>query len=330
MIRRTYATSPIRIGRPVSSSQHWRAFYELASELVESARALIPHTFLGCVLDAQATTGTFHFYIAPSLACDRRVLYLDIVSDEDPAPEFTVDVDGVEVGTGRASAGVRVPWSVEIDVTPSDTPVAVEVTIEVTGTVMVRTLGLFELPARELSDALTSMGVSGVGGLAPGSAIVETDALSVKGVWDLYHALDVRRAGLAHLAVAEERPIEITTAGAKDSWRLPPPCLPSILDANHIATAVAVWVLAKVAASSEATVTVTTEAGSTEAQTWVETSWTWKKIDVSLDCEDLSTTDGRRSARWEAPTVTLELVDGTQFDVAAVSVIRERVAGEQL
>ena len=337
---RRFDPTMIRIGTPVSARQ-WEGMRQTVLDCLSTPGALIPAALANAIINT-GDTRTFNFYIAPSLRCSRRVLYFDVVSDGSEAIEFEVNVDGVPVGSSLApvpGAIVYPPQAFEFDVTPSETPAptAIEVTHlgdQGADPIIVRTIALVEIPDPP-ATILTRLGLGGLTGVGPSDPIVFRDGESVKALWKAYHALDVRRAGHFHLPIMLEVPATFTSHGSLISS--PPHVLAGLLDVGATTGTLEVWVLARASASTftvRAWSEATGGAGYVESDAWSSTgsAYVWKSVSLAFDCEDLTTDDGRRSSRWEGLSIDAFRVSapGPTFEVAAVSLIRPRISGQQL
>jgi len=143
---------------------------------------------------------------------------------------------------------------------------------------------------------------------------------SVGGIYSALAAADARRVAVFHWAVPDTNPV--TRTGAYTTLLgLGQPVLTRQLTSGQTTGTVYWSAYAKVSASSGDVKLTTSHSGVSDSVNITGTSYAWTTPRaISIDCEDLSTTDGRRGSSWDELDVQIRGNGGATISVVAVSV----------
>jgi hypothetical protein len=314
----------IRIGVGISSGQHWLPMGFLANWLNGSGAMLVP----GAVIDKTVTSGTtavLHFNVAVRAQAIERQWTLMLRSTSSAcvatikAPTSTGTAVAVPVSAGR---DVRLPI-IYREILSAQTPGVTDITIEIAaagGDIEIDSLTCCELARPLLQETTNNEGVN-TETLRPRERIFEgTGYTSATGIFAASTA-DIRRVGMYHWAVPVGQPI--TTTGAyTDVVSLAMPILAPLLTSGQTTGQVYWSAYAKVSSGS-GDVRITYQGG-TDSVTVTGTSFAWTTPKaISVDCEDMTTADGRRAGAWVTILPSFRANGGVTMSLAGVSVWNE-------
>lgn len=320
----------IRSGVAVSAFQTWAQMGYVANWLQGQGACLVA----GFAGDAQKlvknATYTYHFRALTRAVNVQRVWVVTLRGDA-VAASTTVTVSA---GAGAAQTytvpGYR--WTTPIlyvETVAAKTSARADLTLQVvvsatSSDVWADSIRCFEMPRPSLNYDSTDLGVE-MASLASGERIYDTANASYVSVAQVFQTIaqtDPRRIGLLAWAVPVETPLLRTLATGLNLYSLPVPILGRSLDSGQTTSPVLWSVYAKVAGGGSGTVTLSTDGSAvTDTATISSATFAWTTPrSVSVDTEDLSVIDGRRSARWDGVQLVLK-GDGTnQTSLAGVCV----------
>ena len=190
------------------------------------------------------------------------------------------------------------------------------------GTVDVEGVSCYEQDRPVLNKDSTDLGTD-TETVRAGQPIRGVNNESIEGIHDVATGgHDARRVAIFHWGVPEEDAVTRTTASYQTLFDLAVPVLAPILT-NGATTGQVYWsCYAKVAGGAGGLVRLTTDgSGVSDAVTVSGTSFAWTTARaISIDCDDMTKSDGRRSTRFDGLQVEYQ-GDGTNaLSLAGVSV----------
>jgi hypothetical protein len=316
----------IRVSLPVGSFD-WAAMAMLANFCNGHGGMLIPWAALGQSVSG-GSSATFHFNVAPKLPAVERVWVVNLRTSAAVGITAAVTVGGAsavtvypsDVRDARTTHIFRESLSSKTG-TVADTSLVVAAT---GGTVTVESVGMFE-QARSSLDATTDDYGVDVTTLRARSPIADLDYQSIAGVIDAYKNLDARRAGFFHWATDASSAIAITAGSGSPVavFDLSIPMTGAIPTLGDTTTLVTVAVLGKVDAGTGTVRFQSDDAGASVNVEVTQTAYTtWATKTLSINCEDLTVSDGRRGSTWEGVAVDAWVTATDTFNVQAISIYR--------
>ena len=314
--------SGIYSGRPVrGGSPQWAGMALAANHLLGRGGALIPHTMVVQPLVAAATK-TLRFKVWPRLACRRR-LWISTYRTKGTAncsTTFTDPSGGTLVygfSTG-ASGGIFQVEHVEDVSAPSASETEVAPTWALsaasTGSPELLYVACYELPRPDLTTATAEYGVD-VDSLRPNGPIYAANGKSVLGVSIATQQAETiaQRAGLFQFARDTGSALS-STAAAYEAVFLAD-AVPVLLGRKLYTTSTVrklqVRAYCRAGATTVGKVRFTMTSGASLVLDITSgMAAAWLSGDLDVDCEDLSVSDGRRSARYDKCTIEFYRVSG--------------------
>lgn len=318
-IRPTVGTEGFLSRAPVSAEDQ-QQLANVANTLNGWGGMLIPWTTIGASL-SDSDTGTFHFYVAPKKRAVERVWYA-ILSGSGNANVTAGSASAVDVPltTTPATFEFREPLAAKTSTAGGVTFTVVAAESESCEVIAVAMRE--ESRVYLLESGTDDYGVDVVS-LAARARVYDSANHSLRGLADAYKNLDARRPGIFHwsggVGVGE---IAITSAGYVDFFALYPPALGAIAGVTTTTTTFRCAVYAKVNAGSANVRFSSTQQGSNVVNAVSGTSFAWVTGDLTINAEDLTAADGRRSSGWETVRVESQKGTATTLTIAALSVVR--------
>lgn len=293
-------------GRPVrGGNAQWRGWALACNSLLGRGGTLIPHARCFTEIDQNATT-TLHFVVSPRYAARRRVWAMTYGVTTAFAPcliRFTDPSGGTSDATISAASSATVTHYHTEDVADVTATNLAPTWTEVSdvGAPKLLTVACFEMPRPEIAQDALEYGVN-VDSFGQGRSVYTTTGVgpgalvtSVSQAWDL-----APRNGLFHWARGQVDFLSMSSG----SWTPVFAGSPILRGRKATTTSTTKTVNAQVRVSSGAgttgTVRMTMASGavvtfaisSAMAEAWVDN-------EIDIDCDDLSTADGRRSSRLD-------------------------------
>lgn len=325
--RRPEIGDVVRVSVPVSGFD-WATAAALANFCNGHGGQLVPFCAIGHTISASGS-GTYPFYIAPKKRAVGRVWAIHMRGS-------TVDTTADVTINGSSAGTVAVPTTRGEPTAPflfyenlsakTNTAGGVNVVIDAnTGDVTVAGIECYEQTRGELDANTDDYGID-ITTLRPRVPIADVNYQSVAGALDAYKNLDCRRAGFFHLSTDTSVAPTITngTAPGDALTQLPVTVTGTLDDYGATTSSVTVAVYAQVDSGAGIVRAVSTEGGATLNLSVTGTSFAWVTGSLTVGAEDVSTTDGLRSAwtDWEDVTLTAYVTTATQIDVAAIAIVR--------
>lgn len=318
--RNIIPVSPMN-GAAISSGRTWAAAGDLANWIQSQGACLVAGTSCDAQKLTKSTTYNFHYRTKTRVVNVQR-LWTFAFRGVTQATNVTVSVNGGTSYTFRASTFTgQFPASVVETVaakSSAEADLKVTVTIGSDTDVWMDAIRCYEVPRPMLNYDTTDYGVL----LASEQSPQPIDAISYESIYGTFNSLvnqDPRRVGLYHWAVPAELPLTRTSNVAQNLLTLTVPVLQRILTSGATTAQISWSVYAKIAGGGTAVINMSTD-GSAASDNMSVTSaafaWTTTRT-VSVDCEDLTAGDGRRSTRF----------DGLQFAIASDGVNQLSLAG---
>lgn len=183
------------------------------------------------------------------------------------------------------------------------------------GTLEVLSVACYALPHAELEADTTDDGASDEG-MAPGQAVYSPNAVS-SGLRSLANAVaslptDQGRAGLWAFSVGDGSYRSIADGSAVTLFEVPPVLLGRKLYTTNTTRTIDYAFKARVAtAGATHRVTITMASGAVATTDVTTTTMSWHTGTVAVDAEDVTSSDGRRSTRWDEATIAVQRTAGT-------------------
>lgn len=324
-LRPTLDTSGIRSGMPVTGND-WGRLAGLANWCNGHGGMLIPWTGIGYFLDDESAT--LHFYVGPKARAVERVWRISLSGNTGSGGSgaITVTAGGAAAVTFTpASNNHPLVYEVRERLT-AKTSTAAGTSIAVGsaegGTATVHAVAMYE----ETRSVLLTTGTDDYGcdltSIASRAPLYDAAGRSIRGASDGYKNLDARRAGIFHWATSPNAPLLVTQVGYTDLFPLYAPALGAIVGTGTTTTSFKCAAYAKVNAGSGNIRFSSTQAGSNVVLAVTSTSFGWVTGDLTINAEDLTAADGRRSAAFETCRIEAQKDTSTTLSIAALSIIR--------
>ena len=310
-----YSGKPVRGG-----GAQWGGFALAANHLLGRGGVLIPVSLCNATLDRNATT-TLRFRIFPRYACRRRLW----VSVYRAAVSSNVGIRFTDPSAGTSDLVIS-PTSTatrftHLHVEDVAAPSASETAIAPTWTELndkvdpvLESVACFELPRTDLTLDANEYGVD-VGSCDPGRIVYVATGKGVGAVSTAVQQADTiaQRAGLFHWAVGTNY-AKSSTAAAYENVFLAD-SVPVFLGRKQYATSTVkklqVRAYCRAGATTVGKVRFTMTSGASVVLDITSgMAAAWLSGDLDVDCEDLSVSDGRRSARYDKCTIEFYRVSG--------------------
>ncbi len=321
-----YEPSPeeILIGAPVSSGRQWLPMAHLANWLNGSGAELVPTSTVAGIM-AGSQTRVFNFRAYTREQAIERVWTLMVRADAASAfesitikaPASTGTAMTVSVSAGRDTSQPIIYREILSTQTSAVTNLSIEVTTSLPSIdffITVDSIACTELARPLLAEDTTDNGVN-TETERPRERIYGVLHASATGVVNA-SLTDIRRVGLYHWSGAG---VTTTSTSYVDLVALPVPVLAPLLTSGQTTGSVYWSAYAKVSGGSgdvRLSYHSTTDSVNVTATSF---AWTTPRA-ISIDCEDMTTADGRRAAAWDTvlPSVRKN-TSGTMY-IDAVSV----------
>lgn len=311
-----YSGKPVRGG-----GAQWGGYALAANHLLGRGGALIPVSLVNATLDQNATT-TLRFKVWPRYACRRR-LWLSTYRTSAAASNVGIRFTDPSAGTSDLviSPASATPRFTHLHVEDVATPSASEAALSPTWTELndkvspiLESVACFELPRTDLTLDTNEYGVD-VGSCDPGRIVYVATGKGVGAVSTaVQQALTIaQRAGLFQWAVGTNY-AKSSTAAAYENVFLAD-SVPVLLGRKQYATSTVkklqVRAYCRAGAATVGKVRFTMTSGASVVLDITSgMSAAWLSGDLDVDCEDLSVSDGRRSARYDKCTIEFYRVSG--------------------
>jgi len=316
----------VRIGVGMSASDTAIQLANLANWLRGSGAQIVASSCTGYTV-ASGTTRIFRYRVKPRSSAIQRIWVFTMLTAGTVVVTATVKSPAT-TGTAQAfrvpaARGGRVPFIYTQDLA-AKTSTEAEVNFEIVAAgadIIVEGVACYEQTRAALNKDSTDLGVD-VETVRPGQPIRGTNYESIEGIHDLVTTADARRVAIFNWAVPEEGAVTRTTASYQTLFDLAVPVLAPLLT-NGATTGTVYWsAYAKVAAGAGGQVKITTDGSAVSDPVTVSgTSFAWTTARaISIDCDDMTAADGRRSTRFDGLQVEYQ-GDGTNLlSLAGVSV----------
>lgn len=313
------AESLVRVAAPVSS-RTWQASAYLANFLRGKGACLVPW----CTPERAVTvltSETFRFRVKPRNTAVQRVW---MVLLRTTTPSGLIGVLRAPPSTGTplvitptTSLDARIPVVYVEDLASksnSEGEIAIEfgVTNAQAGNVIVEGIACYEQDRPILTMDSTDYGVDVVT-CAAAQPMYDGDYASFGGIMDSLANSDARRVGIWHWTVGASALAARSTASYADLLALSVPGLARKL-ARAATTGTVKWsVYAKMSSAGTGLVRLTSShSGISDVMSVTSTSYAWTTArTVSIDCDDMSASDGRQGSSWDDLMVSFQ-GDGTR------------------
>jgi len=322
-LRPNFDTGGILSGDPVSAAD-WGAMAGLANFCNGHGGMLIPWCAIGRTV-ASAATETFHFYVAPKNRAVQRIWCVNMRGSAAGTSAQVTPGGGsastVFLGTVRSTRAAAFFFSEPLSAktnTAADTSISIKA---ISGNVVVESIAMYEQTRLNLAQDTTDYGVD-LASVRMRQPIADYANKSVAGVIDAYKNLDARRAGLFHWSTPDAQAVQFTGGSYQTLFPLSPPALAAISTTGSTTGTITVAARAKVDAGTGQVRFTAAGAGGNVVLSITSTSFAWVSNTLSIDCENLSVSDGRRSSRWEGLTIEGNDNTATTLSVSAISVYR--------
>ena len=274
-------------GAPVRAQQWLDAGY-LAHWVAGRGQVIIPAHSVRYLLSA--TSVTMHYRVPLSGRAIARVACLGIRSTTGAAASVTVTMcsGSSTVTVGLLTLGGTFPVYVQDDgVTRTNAVTDIDITVTTTGSVIIESCAVYELPRVSLSRDSTDNGVA-LDTLFPRRGIFADGAQSVRGVAALMQAIDGRRIG--HFARWGEV-LTTTSAAFVDLTHAPYRVVPRVNNGALRSLRVYLrWLVSVGGTTGEWKATAAS--GATATGTITSTTAAWSSVDIDVTAEDPSKPDG--------------------------------------
>ncbi len=312
----------IIIGAPVSSGRQWMPMAHLANWLNGSGAQLVPTSSVAGLMGG-TTTRVFHFRALTREQAIERVWTL-MIRSTDPVAAVTIKAPAstgtpmtVSVSSGRDTSQPIIYREILSAQSSAVTSLSIEVTgllASIDYIINVDSISCTELARPILAEDTTDNGVN-TETERPRERIYGVLHASATGVVNA-SLTDIRRVGLYHWA---GEGVTTTSTSYVDLVALPMPVLAPLLTSGQTTGSVYWSAYAKVSGGSgdvRLSYHSTTDSVNVTATSF---AWTTPRA-ISIDCEDMTTADGRRAAAWDTvlPSVRKN-TSGTMY-IDAVSV----------
>lgn len=319
------ATRPSSDPTVISGTQPVRSYTmqslgALVAHVMGAGKVLIPQQLIMETIALGPNTGTYHFRALTNQFSWRRVwLFCLRGATTGILTTASVSINGGAttdiVCPGLRNAVIPVPVFEDISPSQTDTDLYVAISSSATGAVEVQSIGCFEMPCGTLSYVDDSA--------VPSTMLRPTDPVLVTSVGQVPYteantavgALNAgRRAGMLAFSLAAEGSGLSTASGvAQPVWLAgcEPPQLGRFLYNADTVRGITWRAYYKVTggATAEFKTTMTNTATSTITGTSASAVWSATGT-INVDAEDLSASDGRRSARWDSTALTYRISAG--------------------
>lgn len=336
-LRPTFDATGIVAGRPVAQNE-WGPIAGIGNWCNGHGGQLIPCCAIGRTHDEESFT--YNFYVGPKARAVERKwnISLAISDGVDHGVQITAGSAAAQTFyqpttlTGASATNGAGPqlFTLEIREPLSAKTSTAGGTTLVIGTVgdgalaYVSTVSMYEQTRGILLLDSTDYGVD-LTSVATRQPIADTGSgsgSSIRGASDAYKNLDARRAGVFHWSTPTTDPLDVTQVSYTDIFPLYPPALGAIVSTGTTSTTFKCAVYAKVNAGSGNVRFSSTQNGSNVVLAVTGTSFAWVTGDLTINAEDLTAADGRRSSGWETCRVEAQKDTATTLSIAAISILR--------
>lgn len=322
-------------GRAVRGAT-WSDVARALNYLNGSPRTLIPYCAPQLSLLSSDGAQTFRFKVWPSYQATHRLWVVTLgplAQDEAIGTEFEFTDPSAGTSTWRCSGGggAGAPQTFEhVETVASRVTVETElapVLESVTGNHVVEGIACIELPRPSLAIDANDLGLelASFGGGAPISDGIQ--GYSIGALPEaLAGALSRGRRHLFQWAVTTGKAGFFTTSSGTLQDVLgdyDPPILERQIYSDDAQEEIEARFYARVTGSAAGVIQVTMANGDTATVAVTSTSWGWLTMSgLLVDAEDISTSDGRRSTRWDQALIQARVTSGTgTVDIASVSLV---------
>jgi hypothetical protein len=320
-------TDGIRVGLPVGGFD-WGGYGTLANWCNGHGGMLVPWCHVGEAITT-GNSGTFHFRIAPKKPAVMRLWYVNLRGSAPSGVTASVEANGaagvtVELTNTRLGRGGSFVF---VESLGAKTNTVADSNLKVTaagGTVTVESVACYEQTRASLDDTTDDYGVD-INTLRARDPIADFDYQSVAGVIDAYKNLDARRAGYFHWSTDTSSALSIAAgSGAPDAvFDLSVPMAGAIPTLGDTTTSVVCAVYAKVDAGTGSVRFQSDDAGDSATASVTSTTYSWgTPVNLSINCEDFSITDGRRGNTWEGVAIDAWVTATNTLLIQAISIYR--------
>ncbi|AKF08896.1 hypothetical protein DB32_006045 [Sandaracinus amylolyticus] len=304
------------MGAPVATRE-WANMGALANWLAAKGAVLVPYSRLNNPGLADTDTITYRMRVDTRATALQRVWLIEAHASVDAGiPPFQLRVNGGATRSGASGLNVIVE-----DVSSPGSGLT-ELTLQLiageSGALSPRGLTVYEQDRPEL-DAAGGEGVD-TASLRSGQPIASGIAgASVGGITAM--SIDARRAGLAHLLYGDAGNPSKSGTGYTTLTPLPLPLLGQVVREGATTATVRVTAYARMSAAGTGHIRLTrTKGGATTVINVSGTTLGWTTpVDVTIDADDMSTSDGLRGAAFDGLSVAIEGAVGSTIEVQSIS-----------
>lgn len=312
-----YSAKPVRGG-----ASQWAAYAQYANHLLGRGGALIPHAMVAQTLTGGATE-TLRFKVFPRYACRRRLWFSTYQGASKAAVAGTVTFTDPSAGTSVARFSIAANGSyvhvhVEDVAAPSASETAIAPTWALaaspTGVPVLLHVACYEIPRTELALDANEYGVDLTSCYA-GRPIYTTTGKGIGAVSTAVQQAQTvaQRAGAFHFARDTGEALSTTAAAYTPVFLADsvPVHLGRKLYTTSTVRTLQVRAYCRAGATTVGKLRFTMTSGDSvvlDITSGMAAAWLTGELDV--DCEDLSVSDGRRSARDDKCTIDWYRVSG--------------------
>lgn len=324
VVRPGVSGAGISAGRPVRAYD-WTSAAALENYIRGNGCSLVPRTTIGETIAAGTVTRTYRFRCRTNQFAKQRVYFLELLSATAGVSTIaSVSVNGataVSVGCSTSKASV-VPVELTENIgspNQNEQEITVAVTSSATGSVTVMAIAIAEVPMAALAPtADLGMDLGRVAPLAP-IDIASVGRVQYDTVNATVGAINAgRRVGMHHYVASGSEGAGITststtfvslyTAGCEA------PHLGRYLYTGDTTRTLTFKAYGKITGGATFSLRLTMTSGATTTITTTSgvAGWFGTSNTIAVDCEDLSVSDGRRSARWDVAAIDYKTSSGAQ------------------
>lgn len=316
------STDPAAIsgGLPVRSYT-MQGLEALALYVMGAGKVLIPHQLIVETIALGPNTGTYNFHVLTNQFSWRRAWLISLRGTTSGViTQASVSINGggattISCPSARASVAPFVIFEDGIGGSQADSALTVAISSSATGAVEVISIACYEMPCGTLQPVDDTA--------VPSTVLRPTDPVYLSSVGSVPYGVDNatvgainagRRAGMATFCLRAEGTGLATASGvAQNVWLsgCEPPMLGRFLYSGDTLRGITWRAYYKVTGGATAEFKTTMTNGATSTITGVSAAAVWSATGtINVDAEDLSTSDGRRSARWDVGALTYRISAG--------------------
>jgi hypothetical protein len=290
---------PIASGGSVRGSYWAQTARALNYLLGGTSRALIPWCH---VENSDAGACTLRFKIWPSYQATHRIWMVRLYGTAAESFTFTDPSSGT---SDVFVSGTTTLGHVETISSRTDAETSIALTYTATDDTQVLAIACFEIGRPSLALNTSDYGID-VGTFRGGAPIFEATGLSFGALHDsLEEARGFRRKLFDWAGARPFDALEINSGSPTALLSYDLPCLDRQLYRNETQVEITIWIYTRSSSGTTGNVVFTlTNGDSVTISVPASDAGTWRSGTVSVDAEDLSTSDGRRSNRFDQCAVT--------------------------